>query len=264
MFSDLSDSHSVLNFCSIHCLTLHWLYGRELKIQENRTIFVHVKIMWHASDCWAYWIFTLQVTDFFSHSLPHFVTISLLLVARMSRLSGPFWLFAQNFWEVTGTEKWWFYLKMKVPWVVWTLSPWLLLKRTSELFPLSISREAKAFNGARALALTATYWNFHYLIFTARKQSCGKVVSVILFTGGGLVSQHALQVSRPTSRGEVEGFGLGGSPGTHQGVSQHALRQTPPSRLLLLRAVRILLECILVVNIYLHLNERPFGILRYE
>ena len=53
------------------------------------------------------------------------------------------------------------------------------------------------------------------------------------------VSQHALQVSRPTPRGEVEGSGL-------VGVSQHALRQTPPNRRLLLRAVRILLECILV------------------
>ena len=35
-------------------------------------------------------------------------------------------------------------------------------------------------------------------IFTARKRSCGKVmflqVSVILLTGGGCVSQHALQV----------------------------------------------------------------------
>ena len=136
--------------------------------------------------------------------------------------------------------------------------------------------------------------------------------------GGGLVSQHGLQVfrptpggrlrglaggvSRPTSSGEAEGSGqgdlqvhtrgggklrglAGGSPGPHPGgevegsgwgglqahtwggsrptpggglqahtwgcVSQHALRQTPPfpSRRLLLRAVRILLECILV-NVY--------------
>ena len=83
-------------------------------------------------------------------------------------------------------------------------------------------------------------------------------------SGGGLLSQHALQVYRPTSEGEVEGSGLGGvsrptpmgggklrglawgvcrptprgglqahtwggeSPGPHPGgVSQHALRQTP-------------------------------------
>ena len=32
-----------------------------------------------------------------------------------------------------------------------------------------------------------------------------------------MVSQHALQVSRPTPRGEVEGSGLGGSPGPHPG-----------------------------------------------
>ena len=58
------------------------------------------------------------------------------------------------------------------------------------------------------------------------------------FLSTGVVSQHALQVSRPTPRGEVEGSGLkgGGSPGPHPGglqahtwgwVSQHALRQTP-------------------------------------
>ena len=112
-----------------------------------------------------------------------------------------------------------------------------------------------------------------------------------------MVSQHVLQVSSPTPRGEVEGSGLealqahtqgevegsglgslqahfpgeglqvhtlgdlqahtwgvsrptpgGGSPGTHLGVSQHALRQTPHSRQLLVRAVRILLECILVLK----------------
>ena len=47
-----------------------------------------------------------------------------------------------------------------------------------------------------------------------------------------MVSQHALQVSRPTPKGEVEGSGLGGgSPGPHpgRGVSQHALRQKPPT-----------------------------------
>ena len=65
-------------------------------------------------------------------------------------------------------------------------------------------------------------------------------VSVILFTGGGsgipvciaggipaglaaglqgVVSQHALQGSRPTPRGEVEGSVLRGSPGPHPGGS---------------------------------------------
>ena len=96
-------------------------------------------------------------------------------------------------------------------------------------------------------------------------------------------------VSRPTPRKEVEGSGRGRSPGprpgggwgvwlgglqahtqgggfgglageglqTHtwgvsmpRGVSQHALSQTPPSRRLLLRAARILLECILVIYIF--------------
>ena len=97
-------------------------------------------------------------------------------------------------------------------------------------------------------------------------------VSVYLRGEGVVVSQHALQVSRPTSRGDIEGSGLGrgspgqhpgeklrglawggglrptprGSPGPHLGVSRPTLRQTPPSRQLLLRVVRILLECILV------------------
>ena len=61
--------------------------------------------------------------------------------------------------------------------------------------------------------------------------------------GGGEVSQHALQVSRPTPRGEIKGSGQEGvsrpRPGglqvhtwgvfrpTPGGVSQHAQRQTP-------------------------------------
>ena len=97
-------------------------------------------------------------------------------------------------------------------------------------------------------------------------------------------------VSRPTPKGEVDGSGWGGGLQAHtqgevegsgwgglqahtqggrlrglagglqahtQGVSrpggcvsQHALRQTPPSRWLLLWVVRILLECILVHTDY--------------
>ena len=30
------------------------------------------------------------------------------LVTRLSRLSGCFWLFAPNFWDVAGTYKWYF------------------------------------------------------------------------------------------------------------------------------------------------------------
>ena len=71
---------------------------------------------------------------------------------------------------------------------------------------------------------------------------------------GGLQA-HTPGVSRPTLGGELRGLAwMGGIPGPHlvsglqthtQGVSQHALRQTPLPQLLL-RAVRILLECILV------------------
>ena len=101
------------------------------------------------------------------------------------------------------------------------------------------------------------------------------------------------QVSRPTPKGEVEGSGLGGaSPGLHPRrklrglawgvskltprgspgphpvvsrptpggfVSQHALSQTP--QWLLLRAVRILLECILV---FLIIPWNLFRILRKQ
>ena len=75
--------------------------------------------------------------------------------------------------------------------------------------------------------------------------------------GGGWRSGRG-GVPRPIPRGVVGGpgwrGGLGPGPGGCPGpglavvcVSQHALRQTsPPHRRLLLRAVRILLECILV------------------
>ena len=116
----------------------------------------------------------------------------------------------------------------------------------------------------------------------------------------GMVSQHALQISRPTPTGEVEGSGLGGLQGPHPGglqahiqgglqahtwggglqahtqgisrptprrvsrptprwagVSQHALRQTPPPWLLLW-VIRILLECILVAFVNFSLVRCPY------
>ena len=125
-----------------------------------------------------------------------------------------------------------------------------------------------------------------FFFITARKRSLQMLcfytcLSVILFTRGGgasipaciavfcpqggVVSPHALQVSRSTSRGQVEGSGLvggGGSPGSHPGgklrglawgevvsrptpggvsrptprgwgewISQHALRQASPQQM---------------------------------
>ena len=96
-----------------------------------------------------------------------------------------------------------------------------------------------------------------------------------------MVSQHALQVSRPTPRREVERSGQGGwgysrptpsrkvegfGQGGLQAHTREVSRPTPegvyipacteadpsPSRRLLLRAVRILLECILVVHVEIH------------
>ena len=67
-----------------------------------------------------------------------------------------------------------------------------------------------------------------------------------------------------TLGGGVEGSGQGGvyrpTPGGLQAhtwgcVSQYAMMQTPPSRRILLQAVRILLECILVL--------KPFSFLKY-
>ena len=61
-------------------------------------------------------------------------------------------------------------------------------------------------------------------------------------TGGGLQAHTRGGLSRPR-------------PG---GVSQHALRQTPPSRRLLLQAVRILLECILVYAEFMEVNSNRY------
>ena len=75
----------------------------------------------------------------------------------------------------------------------------------------------------------------------------------------GVVSQHALQVSRSTSRGEVEGDLAGGVSRPTPGEGAPLWRGTsfwgegvvwrplPTSGRLLLRTLRILLECILVL-----------------
>ena len=55
-------------------------------------------------------------------------------------------------------------------------------------------------------------------------------------------------VSRSTPRGVSRSTPRGVSRPTPRGLSQHALRQILPYRQLLLRAVRILLECILVIG----------------
>ena len=83
----------------------------------------------------------------------------------------------------------------------------------------------------------ASYW-IAFLCYRCLQKLCrswGKVmflhVSVILFTGGwypsmpcsspgGVVSQHALQVSRPTPRGSLRGLARGVSRPTPRGVSR--------------------------------------------
>ena len=78
-------------------------------------------------------------------------------------------------------------------------------------------------------------------VFTARKRSCRKViflqVSVILFTGGCLVPGWCLL----RGGGLLLGGGL-----IRGGLVPEGAWWRPSPRRLLLRAVRILLECILV------------------
>ena len=121
-------------------------------------------------------------------------------------------------------------------------------------------------------------------IFTARKRSLRRLcfytcLSVILFTGGCLgphprerLGGLAGGVSRPTPRGRLWGLAgvgfsptpggvsrptPGGCPGPHPGGSgpwgciPACTEADPPSIRLLLRAVRILMECILVAIVIL-------------
>ena len=77
----------------------------------------------------------------------------------------------------------------------------------------------------------------------------------------GVVSQHALQVSRPTPREKLRGIWPGGSPGPHPGrfcrpthvgsMPACTVANPLPRPTLLLWAVHILLEYILVVFIFM-------------
>ena len=88
-----------------------------------------------------------------------------------------------------------------------------------------------------------------------------------------------LGVSRPTPRGDVEGSGWGGSPGPHPGGPGRGSWSRPargwgwipacteadppsPSRRLLLWVVRILLECILVLNCVIFSRLEKYKIYR--
>ena len=85
------------------------------------------------------------------------------------------------------------------------------------------------------------FHKYHPFLPPANEVCEGYVFTRVCHSVRGGVSQHALQVSRPTPKGEVEGSGRGGA--CCGGVP--TLGGVFP-RWLLLRAVRILLECILV------------------
>ena len=68
----------------------------------------------------------------------------------------------------------------------------------------------------------------------------------------GCLQAHIQGFSRHTTGGGLHMHTLRGSPGTHPGVIPACTEAGhPPSRRLLLRSVRILLECILVVTVFL-------------
>ena len=85
-----------------------------------------------------------------------------------------------------------------------------------------------------------------------------------VWPGRGCLQAHTWGgVSRPTPQAHTHG---GLQAHTQGGVSQHALRQTPSSRGLLLRAVRILLECILLQRCFyfsfFYFNSFIIGVIR--
>ena len=124
--------------------------------------------------------------------------------------------------------------------------------------------------------LGSTYLGRDRIIFTARKRSCGKVmflqVSVILFTGGACSRGGACSQSGGVSAPGGRGVWSGGVPahggcllggclllgGVCSGGGASGPGGVPggdPPRLLL-RAVRILLECILVYY-FIFLEQQP-------
>ena len=125
-----------------------------------------------------------------------------------------------------------------------------------------------------------------YFLFTVRKRSCGKVMfytclSVILFTGGDLPQcklgytpfaplgpetpprtrgrhppgpEADTPLSRPSQQTPPSRY-----PSQADTPPQTPPGQTPPSRRLLLRTIRILLECILVCQILLLPMQTEIG-----
>ena len=109
----------------------------------------------------------------------------------------------------------------------------------------------------------ASYWNA--FLFSKRLRCCycpqTKLRKGNVFTS--VCQEFCPQGgSRPRPRGCLP---RGGAVQAQGGVSQHALRQTPPpSRRLLLQTVCILLECILVLNLNLYLKKWAFSRLLYQ
>ena len=103
------------------------------------------------------------------------------------------------------------------------------------------------------------------LFITGRNEVVAKVIFlhlfVILFTGGGGVSQHALQ---EVSQHALQQVSRGGVLSQHalQDLSQHALQQVSRRggwHTVNERPVRILLECILVLNLIANIFKIAAG-----
>ena len=145
--------------------------------KENEDIFYELGKKWLriqsslASFCKVKFRGTFHVSMYYS-KIPESFTFYWWIV-RVT-LSGYFWLFAPNFWEVMGTYKWYFViLWIQVQWwgyhgLVGALLP--CVKEFHEQFALTGGRDAKALGtSTQAIARTwkqrATWWSFHYLIF---------------------------------------------------------------------------------------------------
>ena len=108
----------------------------------------------------------------------------------------------------------------------------------------------------------ASYWNAILLPSTMKLQRLcfNTCLSVILFMGGSASVHAGIPAPRPDTPRPGTPLGPGTPPGTRH---PSGTRHLPPCRRLLLRTLRILLECILVHKVFL-LDSSRLGKCRDE